>query len=94
MPIFQFHIRDPYGLIVDDEGIELPDLTAVLREAVNSSHEFLAEALAPTDMLFEITDESDRIVLVLPIRPGTAGGRDVRPAAMPCPEEACAKAVP
>ena len=81
-------------MIVDDEGIELPDLTAVLREAVNSSHEFLAEALAPTDMLFEITDEADRIVLVLPIRPDAEGGRDVRPSAMPRSGEACAKAVP
>jgi hypothetical protein len=69
MPIFQFHVRDPFGLIVDEEGIELPDLAAVLREAIACSGEFLAEASAPTDMLFEITDEADRIVLMLPIRP-------------------------
>ncbi|HEX2552120.1 MAG TPA: hypothetical protein VHL98_00365 [Microvirga sp.] len=68
MPIFQFHVRDPHGLIVDDEGIDLPDLAAVLREALASSDEFLAEAAAPTDMLFEVTDEADRVVLVLPIR--------------------------
>ena len=85
MPIFQFHIRDPYGLIVDDEGIELPDLTAVLREAVNSSDEFLAEALAPTDMLFEITDEADRIVLVLPIRPGAPAIRHAAPSRRDAP---------
>lgn len=69
MPIFQFHVRDAYGLVVDDDGVDLPDLAAVLEEAIVSSGEFLAEASAPTDMLFEITDESDRVVLVLPIRP-------------------------
>ena len=91
MPIFQFHIRDAYGLVVDDEGIELPDLTAVLREAVNSSDEFLAEARAPTDMLFEVTDEADRIVLVLPIRPVAPAARHAAPSRREAP---CARDIP
>ena len=68
MPIYQFHIRDQQGLILDEDGTELPDVLAALREAMKSANEFLTDASAPTDMAFEITDEAGRLVLTLPIR--------------------------
>ncbi len=68
MPIYQFHIRDQYGLIVDEDGIELPDALAAAREAMRSVSEFYADASAQTDMAFEITDEAGSLVLALPIR--------------------------
>ena len=67
MAIFQFNIRDKCGLVLDDEGIELPDIVAAAREAVRSASEFLTEASSPTDMAFEITDETGRLVLIVPI---------------------------
>jgi hypothetical protein len=74
MAIYQFHIRDERGLILDDEGVDLPDVLAVVREAIVSANEFFAEAETPSDMLFEITDEAGRIVLCVPIR-NHAGAR-------------------
>ncbi len=68
MAIFQFHIRDQHGLVLDDDGIELPDALAAAREALRSAQEFFAEASAPTTMTFEITDETGRLVLAIPIR--------------------------
>jgi hypothetical protein len=68
MAIYQFHIRDQHGLILDEDGIELPNTLAAVREALRSASEFFADASAPTDMMFEITDEVGRLVLALPIR--------------------------
>ncbi len=68
MAIYQFHIRDQHGLILDEDGMELPNVLAALREAMRSADEFLNDASAPTDMAFEITDEAGRLVLTLPIR--------------------------
>ncbi len=68
MAIFQFHIRDPHGLVLDDDGIDLPDALAAAREAIQSAQEFFRDASAPTNMTFEITDETGRLVLAIPIR--------------------------
>ncbi len=68
MRIYQFHIRDQHGLILDEDGVELPDVLAAFREAVRSANEFFADASASTDMIFEITDEAGHLVVALPIR--------------------------
>ena len=68
MAIYQFHIRDQHGLILDEDGMELPNVLAALREAMRSADEFLNHTSAPTDMAFEITDEAGHLVLTLPIR--------------------------
>ncbi len=65
--IYRFHIRDAFGLIEDEEGTELPDLYAVLAEALRSTHEFLAEAASASGMQFEIADNTGRVVLKVPI---------------------------
>ncbi len=76
MAVYQFHIRDQLGLILDEDGIELPDALAAAREAIQSASEFFADASAPTDMVFEITDEAGRLVLTLPIRNYAARAND------------------
>ena len=76
MAIYQFHIRDTHGLILDEDGMELPNVLAALREAMRSADEFLNHASAPTDMVFEITDEAGRLVLTLPIRNYAACAND------------------
>ena len=68
MAIFRFHIRDQHGLVLDEEGIELPDALAAAREALRSAQEFFRDASAPTSMTFEITDETGQLVLAIPIR--------------------------
>ena len=41
MPRYFFHLRAPTGrLILDDEGVELPDLNAAAREAVEAARTF------------------------------------------------------
>ena len=59
MAIYQFHIRDQHGLILDEDGVELPNALAAVREALRGASEFFADASAPTDMMFEIVVRED-----------------------------------
>ncbi len=68
MGIYQFNVRDEHGVVVDEEGMELPDILSVVQEALRSATEFSAEAPVPDGMMFEITDETGQLVLALPIR--------------------------
>jgi hypothetical protein len=68
MPRFFFHIRDQQYLHEDREGIELPDLQAVLEEALRTDHELAVEPVALYGLEFEITDSDGRTVLKVPIR--------------------------
>ncbi len=62
MSVYRFHIRDASGLIEDEEGVDLPDLAAVFRHALESARGFSEEA-----PLFEIADSTGRTVLTVPI---------------------------
>ena len=73
MAIFRFHIRDQHGLVLDEDGVELPDALAAAREALRSAQEFFRDASTPTNMTFENTDETGRLVLAIPIRNHAAG---------------------
>ena len=42
---FHFHFRAGDELMLDDEGIDLPDFSAAQREAALSARELLAEAI-------------------------------------------------
>jgi hypothetical protein len=45
MPRYFFHLRAPTGrLILDDEGVDLPDLDAAAREAVEAARTFSNDA--------------------------------------------------
>ncbi len=68
MPRYFFHIRDQHHLHVDEEGIELPDLHAVLEEALRTERELSDEPDGPYGLEFEITDSSGKTVLKVPIR--------------------------
>jgi hypothetical protein len=65
MPRFYFHIYDDAD-VLDEEGLELPDVAAALYEATRS-----ARALASTDVLegrlrlhhrIDVADESGRVL--------------------------------
>ena len=72
MSIYYFHIRDDFGVVEDTDGIDLPDLTAVLMEVIRSAHELCREGAVHRSMRFEIADASGRTVLVAPIQEGPA----------------------
>ncbi len=68
MPLYRFHLRDAFGLVEDDEGLDLPDLTSALREALRSAREFSSDAEPVSSMRFEIADEAGRVVLNVPLQ--------------------------
>jgi len=42
---FYFHLRDGGPLVIDVEGVDLPDLAAARREAEQAARELLADAI-------------------------------------------------
>ena len=78
MSRYWFHVRDEVGRVDDEEGADFPDRLSALKEALRGSRELLAEGAAPRGMRFEITDETGRVVAVLPIA-GRASGQPVSP---------------
>jgi uncharacterized protein DUF6894 len=68
MPRYFFHLRDQHYLHEDQEGIELPDLQAVLEEALRTDRELAVEPVGLYGLEFEITDGSGRTVLKVPIQ--------------------------
>ena len=56
MGIYYFHIRDDFGVVEDADGIELPDLAALLTEVIRSANELSREATTHHSMRFEIAD--------------------------------------
>ncbi len=68
MPRYFFHVRDQHYLHEDREGIELPDLQAVLQEALRADRELSVESAGLYGLEFEITDSSGRTVLKVPIQ--------------------------
>ena len=80
MARYFFHLRDGDTLLPDDgEGREFPNLVAVRLEAIESARDILSEAaLSGTagslHQQIEVTDESGRTVLTMPI--GNATGTE------------------
>ena len=68
MALYYFHVRTQSGLVEDEEGIDLPHLDAVRREALVSAHQFLAEAEWSGPLAFEVADARGDTVLTLPIQ--------------------------
>jgi hypothetical protein len=65
---YYFHIRDDVGLVEDPDGIELPDVPALLAEVIRSANELSREGTTHRSMRFEIADASGRTVLVTPVQ--------------------------
>ena len=61
---FYFHLRAGDELVPDEEGIDLPDLSAARREAIAAARELLAEAIKDgkpnVPEAFVIADEEGR----------------------------------
>lgn len=69
---YHFHIRDPRGLILDEEGSELPDITAARHEARASACDLITEdlrsQLCVQDRQIEIADAAGRVLETMPVR--------------------------
>ena len=73
---FYFHLRAGDELLIDDEGADLPDLSAARREAAQAARELLAEAIRAgkeeIPEAFVIADEDGRaldVVLLAAVLP-------------------------
>ena len=72
MGIYYFHIRDNFGVVEDTDGVELPDMAALLAEVLRSVNELSRDVSPHPSMRFEITDSNGRTVLVAPVQGSTA----------------------
>jgi hypothetical protein len=70
--IYYFHIRDDFGVVEDADGVELPDMAALITEVIRSVNELSREASAHRPMRFEIADANGRTVLVAPVQESLA----------------------
>ncbi|CCM75127.1 DUF6894 family protein [Rhizobium mesoamericanum] len=72
MTRYFFHVRDGDDLVEDTEGVELWDSTSAREEAIRAAREMLAEKLLSGERvdgeLFEVTDESGRVVETIPFK--------------------------
>jgi hypothetical protein len=68
---FHFHLQAGDQIVQDDQGIDLPDLSAAQREAILAARELLAEAIKSgkpeVPEAFVIADEVGRALAIVPI---------------------------
>ena len=71
MPLYFFHLRTGEHLDTDTIGVELPDLNAARRAALEAIADMLRDASLSDQPLqgeaFEITDREGRLVLTMRI---------------------------
>ena len=72
MGTYYFHIRDNLGVVEDMDGVELPDMAALLAEVIRSVNELSRDISTYRGMRFEIADAAGRTVLVAPVQGSTA----------------------
>jgi hypothetical protein len=68
MARYFFHVRDGSKLILDSEGVDLPDLSLAAEECRRIVREVLSEDASrlTVDRQFEITDAQGGLVLIIP----------------------------
>jgi hypothetical protein len=65
---FYFHLQADDQIVPDDEGVDLPDLSAAEHEAILAARELLAEAIKRPEVpeAFVIADEEGRALAIVP----------------------------
>lgn len=70
MPHFFFHVRTPTDYVVDEDGVELPDIiiaSQYARSTAKTINEDSAMVGGSTDSLvFEVMDASSNLLLTIP----------------------------
>ena len=71
MPRFYFHLHNDLD-VIDDEGLELPDLAAAREKAIESAHDIACACIKKGELNLEhyilVTDEAGQEVLKLTFR--------------------------
>src|SRR5258707_10594149 len=74
---FYFHLQADDQIVPDDEGEDLPDLSAAEHEAILAARELLAEAIMcgrpEVPEAFVIADEEGRALAIVPFTAGFSG---------------------
>jgi len=69
---YYLNVRTHRELIVDNEGIDLPDLGDVAEEAIQAARDIVADRIKHgekvDDGVFEVLDPSGTTVMTIPIR--------------------------
>jgi hypothetical protein len=72
MPKFHFHIRDASGVVLDEDGMELPDLAAAREEAQEAARQLLADAIRAHKEVdgkkIEIAKDDGPVIEVIEVR--------------------------
>jgi hypothetical protein len=67
---FYFHLQADGQIVLDDDGVDLPDLSAAEHEAILAARELLAEAIMcgrpDVPEAFVIADEEGRALAIVP----------------------------
>src|SRR5258708_16043852 len=67
---FYFHLQADDQIVPDDEGVDLPDLSAAEHEAILAAREILGEAIKSgrpeVSKAFVIADEEGRALAIVP----------------------------
>jgi len=78
MPKLFFHLATPNGLVVDDEGIVVPDLNAAQIAVESAAKQLMAQALEEgsdvAGFCFNVVDEAGQQVLVYDFKNALDGG--------------------
>src|SRR5258707_9936453 len=71
---FYFHLQADDQIVPDDEGVDLPDLSAAEHEAILAAREILGEAIKSgrpeVSKAFVIADEEGRALAIVPFTAG------------------------
>ena len=72
MPRFFLHLHECGSIVIDEEGVELPDRDAAHRAAVRSARDVMCAEVAEGRLCLgcciEVQDEEQRLVERLPFR--------------------------
>jgi len=78
VPVFYFNFWDHKAYVSDPRGIELPDLDAVRKRALDAAREIVEDGKAQgddrTQWKFDIKDSTDETVLTMPFSAATSLG--------------------
>jgi hypothetical protein len=72
MARFYFHIRRGKEVVMDEEGVDLPDVEAARKEGLLAAREILAEMVLHNEVVdgqeFQIADDRGIVVATIPFR--------------------------
>jgi hypothetical protein len=76
MPLYHFHLHECGTVIIDEEGLEKPNMKSVREEAVMGARELMASKLMKGKVCLschiEVTNAAGEVVYTLPFKKAVA----------------------